>query len=255
MDFDANSSSSDYEDLRVTLNAVDGAKLKSIVAVGPNKTLEEDWQYTLATNGETRISRAALASFATSGRQYVDLRFNMSAGVSPVLRVNYVTTYPVKVTVTDADGQPVRDASVTLKPDPSVSENQTASEAQEKLTDASGLATFYVKNGSYVAQIQGSRFEAVTKTLRISSSGQNLNIAVAVQEEVSITVTESSGAKVSGAMVTLGNQSKTTGADGTVTFSIERGSYNLTAVSTGYQTYTETYKVSNSIPKRIVLKR
>ena len=254
-DFDANTASSDYEDLSVKLIAVDGAALKSIIAVGANKTLEEDWQYTMDADGTVRISRSAVASLATDGRQYIDLRFSMSSGISPVLRVNFVTTYQVQVVVTDTDGAAVRDATVTIKPDTTVSDSESFTQEQEKLSDTSGLANFYVKKGTYIVTIQGSRFQGETKTVRVGSSGQKVTFSVGIQEEVSITVTDSSGAKISGATVTLGNQTQTTGADGTVVFTVERGDLPLTVMASGYKTYTETYKVSNSIPKRVQLSR
>lgn len=255
VDFDANTASDDYEDLNVTLNAVDGAKLKSITAVGMDKTLEEDWQYTISSTGAVRISRAAIASLATDGRLYVDLRFTMTSGVNPVLRVNFVTTYPVHVTVTDTDGAAVRDATVTIKPDTTAEDSASFTQAQEKLTDTTGLASFYVKKGSYTVTIQGSRFQTETKSVRVSSSGQKVTFAVGIQEEVSITVTDSSGAKISGATVNFGTQTQTTGADGTVVFTAERGDYPLTVTASGYKTYTETYKVANSIPKRVQMSR
>lgn len=68
-------------------------------------------------------------------------------------------------------------------------------------------------------------------------------------------MTDSFGAKVSGATVTLGNQTQTTGADGTANFTMERGDYPLTVTASGYKTYTETYKVANSIPKRVQMTR
>ena len=117
------------------------------------------------------------------------------------------------------------------------------------------MANFYVKKGSYTATIQGSRFETETKSFRVSTSSQKLTFAVGIQEEVSITVTDASGAKISGATVTLGNQIQTTGADGTVSFTAARGDYTLTVAASGYKTHTETYKVSNSIPKRVQMSR
>ncbi|MBS6547018.1 MAG: S-layer homology domain-containing protein [Butyricicoccus pullicaecorum] len=255
VDFDANTASSDYEDLSVKLKAVDGAKLKAITAVGADKTLEEDWQYTVSSSGEVRISRSAIASLATDGRQYIDLRFSMTSGVNPVLRVNFVTTYQVRVSVTDGDGAAVRDASVIVKPDTSAEDNESATQEQEKLTDSSGIATFYVKKGNYTALVQGEQFENVSKNFRVSSSSQKLSFEVAILEQVSITVTDSFGAKVSGATVTLGNQTQTTGADGTANFTMERGDYPLTVTASGYKTYTETYKVANSIPKRVQMVR
>lgn len=257
LDFDANSASSDYGDLSVKLTAVDGATLKNITAVSANKTLDEGWQYTISSSGEVTINRSALAELAKDGRSYIDLRFNMSAGVNPVLRVNFVTTYQVRVTVTDDLGQEVRDASVTIEPGAdSAEDNASATQAQEKLTDSSGIASFYVKKGTYLVTIKSDRFDTVTKTIRVSSSSQNVNVNVAIKEEVTIAVTATSGANISGATVMLGNQTKTTGADGTATFVIEHGTYTLSVTSSGYTTYTDTaFSVTSSVTKRITMTR
>lgn len=256
LDFDANKSSSDYEDLSVNLTMVDGAQLKSITAVGANKNLDEDWQYTISSAGEVRINRSALASLATEGRTYIDLRFNMSSGISPVLRINYVTTYQVAVTVTDDLGQPIRNASVNLSPDASGSDkdsdNSSASPAQEKLTDSSGAANFFVKKGNYTLKIQGNQFDTVTRSVRVSSINQNVKVSVGIKEEVTIAVTASSGANISGATVALGNQTKTTGADGLATFEIEHGTYTMTVTAPGYPTYSNNnFKVTSSITQRV----
>ena len=97
MDFDANTSSGGYQDLTVTLNTTDGAELESIRAGG--KTLEEDWQYRISGN-EVTINKSAVAEFGKNGASYADFTFVMSTGRNPVLRVNYVTTYALRIHVT-----------------------------------------------------------------------------------------------------------------------------------------------------------
>lgn len=257
LDFDANKSSSDYDDLSVVLTAVDGAQLKSIVAVGVDKTLDEGWQYEISSSGEVSINRSALAQLADDGRSYVDLRFNMSSGVNPVLRVNFVTTYQVRVNLTDDLDQPVGNATVSIKPSAdSDEEKQTASQEQEKLTDSSGIATFYVKKGTYTVTISGSRFETITKSVRVGAGNQTINATAAIKEQVTIAVTASSGANISGATVVLGSQTKTTGADGMAVFEIEHGTHVLTVTASGYTTYTDTdFKVTSSVTQRVTMGR
>ena len=77
VDFDANTSSGGYADLVVTLNMVDGAKLKNIRSNG--KTLEENWQYKIEGSKVT-INKSAVAEFGKSGASYADFVFVMSKG-------------------------------------------------------------------------------------------------------------------------------------------------------------------------------
>ena len=79
---------------------------------------------------------------------------------------------------------------------------------------------------------------------------------VEIQETVKIAVTETSGAYISGATVTLGNQTAITGADGMVSFTVKRGTHNIQVVSPGYSIYSDrNFEVSSSTTERITLSR
>lgn len=249
VDFDANNTSTGYNDIAVQLTAVDGAELQYIQAVNANKQLEKDWQYTISGN-EVRINRSALADLAADGRKYVDLRFVMSKGENPVLRVNYVTTYPVKITVTNDLKQSITGATVTLTPVPG---DETASTEQSGVTNSSGITTMYVKSGSYTLTVKGDKFDAVTQNLVVGAGGINRSIQVTVIETVEIHVTNPYGAMVPGATVTLNDNSITTGADGVATFRIAHGTYTLKVSASGYTTKTETYTITASEKKQIRL--
>lgn len=80
IDFDANTSSGGYADLVVTLNMVDGAKLKNIRSNG--KTLEENWQYKIEGSKVT-INKSAVAEFGKSGRILCGFRFCDEQGSKP----------------------------------------------------------------------------------------------------------------------------------------------------------------------------
>ena len=247
VDFDANTSSGGYADLVVTLNMVDGAALKNIRSNG--KTLEENWQYKIEGSKVT-INKSAVAEFGKSGASYADFVFVMSKGQSPTLRVNYVTTYALTASVVDDLGLPISGASVTFTP----SDAESGTAAQTLTTGSDGTATVYVKRGSYVVTATHSRFTAaVTQTVKISA-GRTVKLTGEILENVQLVVTNAYGAPLSGAVVTVGGKSITTGTDGTASFSLKRGSYVAQVACTGYSAQSVQLSVTDSIRERVQLK-
>lgn len=245
-DFDANTSSGGYADLTVTLNPADDATLKYIKS--GSKTLEEDWQYKV--NGNTIVlNRSAIASFASNGAAYADFTFVMSSGKNPTLRVNYVTTYALTANVVDDLGQGVSGVSVSFVPNDAT----TGSAAQNATTDSSGQATVYVKRGSYTLTATDSRFTApVSQTTSVSSS-RTVKLTGEILETVEITVTNTYGSKLSGAVVTIGGKNITTGSDGLATFSLKRATYTAQVSCSGYKTQTKALIVNGTIRERFIL--
>lgn len=246
LDFDSNVNSGGYTDLSVTLDPVDGATLKSIRAGG--KTLEENWQYMV--NGSTvTISKSAIADLGSNGATYVDFTFVMSTGINPVLRVNYVTTYALTATVVDDIGLPVQGATVTFAP----TSDEDGGATQYGYTDSNGKATVYVKRGNYKITASHDRFtEAVSMTTSVSSA-RTVKLTGEILETVQIVVNNGYGAALSGAVVTIGGKSVTTGADGVASFSLKRGSYMAQVACTGYTTKTIALAVSGSMRERVQL--
>ena len=253
VDFDANTESTNYGDLSVKLNATNNATLQKITAVGTDKVLENVWHYTISDAGDVVINSSVLSSLAADGRSYIDLRFEMSSGVNPVLRVNFVTTCAVRVTVNDDLGSPVRNATISITPQNS--DDETLSKAQEKLSDSAGVATFYVKKGNYIVIVTGDNFQKVTQNINVSYA-QSVSMNVELEEVIQLAITESSGAYISGAIVTLDNQTATTGADGVVSFKVKRGMHKLTVTASGYSIYVNSdFQVESSLTQRITLSR
>ena len=247
VDFDANTSSGGYQDVTVTLKPADGATLKNIRAGG--KTLEENWQYKVDGSTVT-ISKTAVAEFGKSGATYADFIFVMSKGQNPTLRVNYVTTYALTANVVDDLGLPISGASVTFTP----SDAESGTAAQTLTTGSDGTATVYVKRGSYVVTATHSRFTAaVTQTVKISA-GRTVKLTGEILENVQLVVTNAYGAPLSGAVVTVGGKSITTGTDGTASFSLKRGSYVAQVACTGYSAQSVQLSVTDSIRERVQLK-
>lgn len=246
VDFDANPSAGGYADVTVTLNTADGAELESIRAGG--KTLEEDWQYRISGNQVT-INKSAIASFAENGANYADFTFVMSTGRNPVLRINYVTTYALRVNVTDDLGLPIGDARVTITPE----DEEEGSAEQTVYTDSNGQATVYVKRGSYEVTAQHDRFTAdVSQSVRVTAA-RTVNLTGEILESVQVVVTNQYGAPLSGAVVTIGGKSVTTGTTGTASFSLRRGNYVAQVACTGYTTQSVQLSVTDSLLTRVQL--
>lgn len=248
LDFDANVNSGGYQDLTVTLSPADGAKLQEIRAGG--KTLEEDWQYKVNGNQVT-ISKSAVADVGSDGASYVNFNFIMSNGVNPVLRVNYVTTHALTVNVVDDLGLPIEGATVKFEP----KDDEDGNATQTASTDEYGKATVYVKSGTYKITATHARFtEPVSTTTSISSSARTVKLTGEILETVQIVVTNAYGAPLSGAVVTIGGQNVTTGADGIASFSLRRGSYMAQIACTGYSTETIALSVGGTVRERVQLK-
>lgn len=246
VDFDANTSSGGYQDVTVTLKPADGATLKNIRAGG--KTLEENWQYKVDGSTVT-ISKTAVAEFGKSGATYADFIFVMSKGQNPTLRVNYVTTYALTANVVDDLGLPISGATVTFTPN----DGESGTAAQTLVTDSDGKATVYVKRGSYTLTATHERFtSAITQTTSVSSA-RTVKMTGEILETVQLVVTNEYGAPLSGAVVSIGGKSVTTGADGTASFSIKRGSYVAQVACNGYKTQAVQLSVTGSLRERVKL--
>ena len=246
VDFDANTSSGGYQDVSVTLNPADGATLKNIRAGG--KTLEENWQYKVDGSTVT-LSKTAVAQFGKDGATYADFTFVMSKGQSPTLRVNYVTTYALTANVVDDLGLPISGATVTFTPN----DAESGTAAQTLVTDSDGKATAYVKRGSYTLTATHERFtSAITQTTSVSS-GRTVKMTGEILETVQLVVTNEYGAPLSGAAVSIGGKTITTGADGTASFSVKRGSYVAQVACTGYKTQAVQLSVTGSLRERVKL--
>lgn len=248
MDFDANASSGGYTDLTVTLSAANGAKLDAITC--NDKTLELDWQY-MVNGDKITISKTALSNLAGKSKEdYLDLTFDMSSGVDPVLRVNLVTTYALGVSVLDDLEAGLEGVTVTVTPsttDGSLSAAQTAS------TGLSGELTFYVKRGTYTVTASGGELsEPLSRTVTLSGTKQTVTFTAVILQTVKIYVVNTSGAALPGATVMMGGQTVTTDTAGVATFEIARGSYTVRATGSGKSAST-TITVSGDTTERIKL--
>ena len=246
IDFDSNQDAGGYADVTVTLTPADGAELRYIRA--GNRTLEEDWQYRVS-GSQVTINKSAIAEMGEDGANYADFTFVMSSGQNPVLRVNYVTTYALRINVADDLGLPISNVTVTVTPEDA--EEGTA--AQTVSTDADGKVTVYVKRGTYTVTASHERFtETVTQSVRVSGA-KTVSLNGEILETVRLAVTNQYGAPLAGAVVSIGGKSVTTGADGIASFSLTRGNYIAQVACTGYSTQSVQLSVTGSLLERVQL--
>ena len=171
----------------------------------------------------------------------------MSTGEDPVLRVNYVTTYALSACVVDDLGAPIQGATGTFAP----TSSSAGSAVQTATTEADGTATVYVKRGSYTVTATNNRFVTpVSATVNVNSS-QTVKLTGEILETVQIVVTNAYGAPLSGAVVTIGGKSVNTGADGTASFSLRRGTYTAQVACSGYSTQSLSLSVTDSVRERV----
>ena len=195
------------------------------------------------------ISKTAVAEFGKSGATYADFTFVMSKGQNPTLRVNYVTTYALTANVVDDLGLPISGATVTFTPN----DGESGTAAQTLVTDSDGKATVYVKRGSYTLTATHERFtSAITQATSVSSA-RTVKMTGEILETVQLVVTNEYGAPLSGAVVSIGGKSITTGADGTASFSVKRGSYVAQVACNGYKTQAVQLSVTGSLRERVKL--
>ena len=97
------------------------------------------------------------------------------------------------------------------------------------------------------------RFTESVSTTTSVSSAHTVRLTGEILETVQIVVNNSYGAALSGAVVTIGGKSVTTGADGTASFNLKRGSYMAQIACAGYTTKTIALAVSGSVRERVQL--
>lgn len=247
VDFDVNTTSGGYKDIEVTLSPADGATLTKIVC--KNETLEEDWHYQVSGSKIT-LSKAAVAKFRGSAASYTDFVFSMSSGVSPTLRVNYVTTYGWTIQVVDDLGAALSGVTVVVTP----GDTETGSSAQTLTTNDEGKVVAYVKKGSYSAVASGgSLAEDISVGTTAINTDKSTTLTGKVYESLTLTVVNSFGAKLEGASVTIDGTTQKTASDGTVTFELVRGTYSVQISHTGYATQVKTYTLSSTTKDRVTL--
>ena len=95
--------------------------------------------------------------------------------------------------------------------------------------------------------------EIKPQTVKISA-GRTVKLTGEILENVQLVVTNAYGAPLSGAVVTVGGKSITTGTDGTASFSLKRGSYVAQVACTGYSAQSVQLSVTDSIRERVQLK-
>ena len=154
-----------------------------------------------------------------------------------MIRYPFLDSDPTaEVTVTVTDGaNPIEDAVVTF------TDHDDVGVAFTGETDASGEVVIEVPLETYDVTATATGYVNYEHSAPVVVSGDDtLSIEmVVVTDTLTLTVTDGENV-ISGATVTIGEDSDTTDANGVVTFELEYGDYSATISADGYVTATES---------------
>ncbi|PCR90931.1 carboxypeptidase regulatory-like domain-containing protein [Natrinema ejinorense] len=141
-------------------------------------------------------------------------------------------------TVTDADGAPVANATVT------VGDEQTT-------TADDGSYTLEIESGEYTLTVSAEGYEDATQNVTVEANS-TATVDLTLEEDggseptvgtVNGTITDADGEPIANATVAVGDEQTTTADDGSYTLEIESGEYTLTVSAEGYEDATANVTV------------
>jgi len=214
----------------LTITVTDGTDPISSASVKIGST-------TQTTNGEGKTTFSGLTygdyAVKVTKANYYDLDDTVRFRANHKNFTLALDTLPtLTVTVTDDGETPttINGATVTI-------------DDVDKTTNASGEATFKLDYGDYEASVSADGYDTKTADIEFSATKTGATVklteTVVTTDTLTITVT-TSGLQLPGASVTIDGTSKTTDAQGKVEFTLEYGTYSVTASGDGYVTKTES---------------
>lgn len=149
------------------------------------------------------------------------------------------------ITVTDADRNPV--SGVVMKLESAVEPENAADKVSVTLTtDAKGVASTKQKPGAYTVTLTvPAGYVAATTQFTITDANPFVSLKLdkyeVIMETYTVKVVDPEGNPVSGAMVTIGAESKLTDESGTAVFELQRGSYTALVMAEGYGAVSQAF--------------
>lgn len=141
--------------------------------------------------------------------------------------------YDVSVTVVDADGAAIENASVEVG-------------GESATTDADGVATVAILEGSQSVSVDADGYFAEDATVNVSENETEFEYALEaepVEYEYTMSVVDEDGEPVEGASVQVGGDTYTSDADGMVSVVLEEGDYEVSASAEDFETATQSVTV------------
>ena len=175
-------------------------------------------------------------------RQDKNIQANLS--VEAVMEpADPATLHKVTFTVFEKDSNPrklLKDATVNFPADYFVTDDQGVAVAENVNDDT---------DFHYTVEMDG--YDTFKGDLKLNGADISIDVPMVKSTTpstytVTITVQDESGQALEGQLVKLGDQTENTNAQGEATFTLADGDYPLTIERTGYQTVTETLKVSGA---------
>ncbi|WP_175480088.1 carboxypeptidase-like regulatory domain-containing protein [Natrinema salaciae] len=144
------------------------------------------------------------------------------------------TTGTVEGTITDADGEPIANATVTAGD-------------QQTTTDENGSYAIELEPGEHTLAVSAAGYEDASRTVTVEADAATTADVVLEPEPttgtVEGTVTDTDGEPIADATVTVGDQQTTTDEDGSYALELEAGEYTLAVSADGYEDASEDVAV------------
>jgi hypothetical protein len=189
-------------------------------------------EYQLATIDNVTVSSTGLYYIGFHGNSLANM-YNLYVDELAVNTASSVDTYTVTFNVTDGSTA-IEGASVAIN-------DETLT------TNASGVATIELENGTYNYIVTKNGFDDFNGTVVVNNAADNASVTLtestAPHYAVTFNVTDGSTA-IEGASVAINGETLTTNASGIATIDMVNGSYNYIVNKNGYQEINGSVVVS-----------
>ncbi|MDF9745116.1 carboxypeptidase regulatory-like domain-containing protein [Natrinema salsiterrestre] len=216
--------------LEGTVTDTDGEPIAgATVTVGDQQTTTDD-------NGTYSLElEAGEYTLAVSAEGYEDASEDVTVEVESTTTADVTLeerTGSVEGTVTDADDEPIADATVTAG-------DETVT------TDENGTYTLELEPGEYTLDVSADGYETVSEDVTVDADATTTADVTleAVDGTLEGTVTDTDGDAIADATVTVGDQETTTDENGSYSLDLEPGEYTLAVSAEGYEDASRTVSV------------
>ncbi|ACL69181.1 carboxypeptidase regulatory-like domain-containing protein [Halothermothrix orenii] len=231
----------DYDELRVK---VVGEENEKEIAIDSFDNTSTDWQTVQVTTDQfsevvpANVTQIAIIAFGgTAGTSKVYVTDYTISNAEVVIPKPQPETYTLTVTVTDDSQVAIEGATVTV--------NGTS-----KTTDASGVATFDLPDGTYTVNVSADGYANGSGSVTIDGADKSVDVSL-TSLEVTSTLTVNvknavSGAVIEGAAVTVDGTEIVTDANGVAQFDLVDGDYTINVSANGYNTVSQDVTIAGA---------
>lgn len=198
--------------------------------------------------GNTVLFSAGSLADSSGSYPRVDFKLEAFMGEPAEEEEETVETQTYGITVTDADRNPIPGVLIYLDVD---------GETKNVTTNDAGLAAATLPLGTYTATVKvPSGYEARTTVFTLTEKNPTISVkmdaVVSETADYTVHVVDNSGNPVPFALVSIADTYGFTDENGTVSFTLLRGSYTVTVFADGYELASASF-VGNAVTMTVTL--